>query len=92
MKLTIDGQVISKSCLEQYRVKSSLFEATLPDDNIHAYGVPGQTQVKSDGYWVFLRPLEPGKHTLIISQTTKDYPPSGTLNCAYDITYQLIVL
>jgi hypothetical protein len=72
-------------------VKSLLFDATLPDDNIHACGEPGPIKVVSDGYWVLLRRLQPGEHTLIISQSTKDHPPSGTLNCKYDVIYHLTV-
>jgi hypothetical protein len=91
MKLTIDGAVIDRGKLEKYRVKSPLFEVTLPDNNIHQYVQGGKTKAVSDGYWAFLKPLPPGEHTLIISQKTKDHPPSGTINCGYEITYHLIV-
>jgi hypothetical protein len=49
--------------LKQYRVKSPLFNVTLPDDNV--LGLPAQTtKMISEGYWLFLRPLEPGKYDL----------------------------
>jgi hypothetical protein len=57
----IDGQRIPI-----YRVRSdpSMFPLTMPVDNpFHAPG--GRTeQATSDGYWVFLKPLDPGEHYL----------------------------
>jgi hypothetical protein len=91
MKLTIDGEEIDKESLEKYRVKSPLFKATLPEDNICLYVKGGETETVSDGYWAFLKPLPSGRHTLVISQNTKNHPPSGTLNCKYDLTYHLTV-
>ncbi len=91
MKLSIDGEEIDKGNLDKYRVKSPLFKVDLPENNIHMYVDGGETEAVSDGYWAFLKPLSPGNHTLIISQTTKDHPLSGTINCRYDLTYHLAV-
>jgi hypothetical protein len=58
---TVDGQRLPNSDLR--RVQSPPFEITLPRENV--LGVPpGKTKSKSDGYWVFLKPLAPGKHEI----------------------------
>lgn len=43
------------------RVRTGLFEVTLPENSIFG-GEPGFTQGISDGYWLFLKPLRPGRH------------------------------
>jgi hypothetical protein len=49
--------------LEKYRVQSKAFTITFPEDNI--YGLePGPTIGASDGYWIFLKPLETGKYDI----------------------------
>jgi hypothetical protein len=49
--------------LKQYRIQSPLFNVTLPADNV--LGLPGQTtKMMSEGYWLFLKPLEPGNYDL----------------------------
>ena len=49
--------------LKQYRIQSPLFNAALPPDNV--LGLPVQTtNMVSEGYWIFLKPLGPGKYNL----------------------------
>jgi hypothetical protein len=49
--------------LHQYRIQSPPFNVRLPVDNV--LGLPAQTtKMMSEGYWLFLKPLEPGKHDL----------------------------
>jgi hypothetical protein len=49
--------------LKQYRIQSPPFNVTLPADNV--LGVPAQTtKMISEGYWLFLNPLEPGNYDL----------------------------
>lgn len=49
--------------LEEYRIQSSLFNFSLPQNNI--LGLPPQkTQAVSDGNWVFLKPLSIGQHEI----------------------------
>jgi hypothetical protein len=91
MKLIVDDEEINKEALEKYRVKSPLFELSLPEKNILLHVGGGETRAVSDGYWAFLKPLTPGEHTLTVSQKTKDHPASGTLNCKYEMTYHLMV-
>jgi hypothetical protein len=47
--------------MSEYRFQSSLFNLTLPENNV--MGVPAQeTQGVSDGYFVILKPLPKGEH------------------------------
>jgi hypothetical protein len=49
--------------LKQYRIQSPPFNVTLPSDNV--LGLPAQTtKMISEGYWLFLKPLEPGNYDL----------------------------
>ncbi|HJU84890.1 MAG TPA: hypothetical protein VJ551_00210 [Nitrososphaeraceae archaeon] len=49
--------------LKQYRIQSPPFNVTLPADNV--LGLPAQTtKMISEGYWLFLKPLEPGNYDL----------------------------
>jgi hypothetical protein len=61
MRATINGTNVSE--LKQYRIQSPLFNVTLSDDNV--LGLPAQTtKMMSEGYWLFLKPLEPGNYDL----------------------------
>jgi hypothetical protein len=63
MTATIDS--IQLSDLEKCRVQTRPFDVTFPEDNI--WGVKaGPTRAAADGYWLFLRPLSKGKHTIHI--------------------------
>ena len=61
MNLTIDGLQLSD--LKKYRIYTRAFDIITPEDNI--WGVkPGKTRAAADGYWIFLKPLPKGMHTL----------------------------
>jgi hypothetical protein len=88
LQATIDG--VNLKQLDKYRATSPLFSVTYPPHNL--FGSPaGQTQGISDGYWVFLQPLSPGKHELHFSGLTPGNPTTGTTNFAIDVTYHLTV-
>jgi hypothetical protein len=56
LKIAINGFIIKKG-LEVYRAQSPIFEIMLPEDNI--VGSPsGPARAVSDGYWLFLEPLD----------------------------------
>jgi hypothetical protein len=90
MELTLDGVTLQKSDLEKYRVQSSLFNVTLPENNVYGASA-GPTQAVSDGYWIFLKPLSLGSHALRFKQTTLENPTTGTRSYGYDVIYHLIV-
>jgi hypothetical protein len=81
MNLTIDGLQLSE--LKKYRIHTSAFDVIIPDDNI--WGVkPGKTRAAGDGYWIFLRPLSPGRHTIESLGRDQDLFETG-------VTYELTV-
>lgn len=58
---SLDG--IELKNMEQYRVRSQIFDVFFPEDNV--YNVKsGQTRAASDGFWLFLKPLSPGLHQI----------------------------
>ena len=59
MEATFDGIVIDH--LENYRAQSSVFDLVFPEDNVYDVR-PGKTRSVCDGFWLFLKPLESGKH------------------------------
>ena len=88
LKASIDGKQLTN--LEHYRVMSSLFNITIPQNNV--LGLPaGKTQMISDGFWMFLKPLAPGSHDVQFNGLTPGDPTTGTNNFAVDVTYHLTV-
>lgn len=64
LNASIDGIKVEDP--RRYRVKTKPFDVTLPRDNI--WGVKdGPTRAAADGYWLFLKPLTPGKHMIHFS-------------------------
>ena len=66
------------------------FGITFPQNNLLG-APPGNTQVISDGFWVFLQPLTIGKHEIHFSGLTVGNPTTGTANFAIDTTYHLTI-
>lgn len=61
MRVTINGTNVNE--LKQYRIQSPPFNVTLRLDNV--LGLSAQTtKMISEGYWLFLKPMEPGKYDL----------------------------
>lgn len=71
--------------LENYRVKSPIFDVVLPENNLFD-GVPGPTKGASDGYWLFLKPLNKGKHRIQSFGSCR----SGRIRIGVD--YQILVI
>jgi hypothetical protein len=76
--------------LEKFRIQSPLFNVTFPENNVFG-GKPGFTPMLSDGWWILLEPLPPGKHELRFSGTIPDNPTTGTRGFANEVSYSLIV-
>lgn len=78
----VDGEEITIS--EDNRVGSKPFDFTFPPNNI--YGAhSGKTKGAGDGYWLFLKPLSSGIHTIKTSGACM----SGTVQI--DLNVRLIV-
>jgi hypothetical protein len=94
LKVTLDGKPIH----HLRRVKSDVFDVTLPEDNIfdalcvgaglgnHPGGV--FSPAVGDGIYAFLKPLNAGTHTLHIQATSQ--VSSGSISL--DVTYTLVVV
>jgi hypothetical protein len=65
--LWVDGNKI-KDVLK-YRITSDAFNVTLPENSV--LGDKGKTTTVSDGYWIMLKPLPIGKHTILFQSSLK---------------------
>jgi hypothetical protein len=73
---------------------SKVFTLTIPPDTHKANQVPGTWRAVSDGWWVFLKPLPPGEHTVFYNvrvTPTGALTSPGTNPHFADITYKLQV-
>jgi hypothetical protein len=61
---SIDGYDIPEKELEKNRLQSPPFYFKLPEDNILDLPANITTKAVSDGNWVFVKPLSPGKHEI----------------------------
>jgi hypothetical protein len=85
---SIDG--VELTDLKKYRISSPIFDINFPQQNI--YGVqPGPTKGISDGYWVFLNPLPPGKHVIHFKGSAIDYASTSSQNFVTETKYNLVV-
>ena len=85
LELALDGKK-----LETYRVESPLFETSgLVGRDALFPGLSGKRTAVSDGYWVILKPLPPGEHTLRVKARMKEV--QGRVPFSLDVTYHLKV-
>ena len=89
VKLIIDS--IPMTDLQNYRVASSLFNVTLPENNI--FGVPPQTtEAISDGTFVMLKELPVGHHTIYASGLLVDFTTTSNLNFVSEVKYDINII
>jgi pterin-4a-carbinolamine dehydratase len=93
LNFIIDGKKLID--IETYRLQSSLFNLTLPIDNVLNVD-PQFTKAVSDGYWIFLKPLTIGKHEIrfygnvnFINNTFSFSKPNGW---NYETIYNLTIV
>ena len=70
------------------------FNLTIPPDTHQANTMPGTWRAGSQGWWVFLKPLPPGEHTIFYNiriTPTGALTSPGTNPHFADITYKLHV-
>ena len=87
IEATVDGVKLKN--LEQYRTQSGFFNITIPEDNIYDNGA-GTFRALSDGFFVFLEPLPPGKHDVHLKVSVLN-PIEQQYNYNADWTYHLII-
>ncbi|WP_155636430.1 hypothetical protein [Burkholderia stagnalis] len=82
---SVDGVEVLNG-VQGFRAQSPLFGFTTPSNNI--LGSAGGAGVSvSDGYWVMLKPLSPGQHTIRFGGAIVRGPFSGfTQDATYNIT------
>jgi hypothetical protein len=85
---TLDGVQIKN--LDQYRTDSGFYDITHAPDNIYKTKSGGPYRAFTNGFFVFLEPLSPGKHDLHLSANIAN-PVNPQYNYAADWTYHLIV-
>ena len=85
--LSVDGKEFKE--LEKYRVHSRAFNFTNPEDSWLS-GEPGPSRAVSDGYWVILEPLPPGRHDIHFKASLTN-PTTGILFYSDDLKYTLNV-
>jgi hypothetical protein len=76
-----------------FRVQSPLFEFKLPPDNLIGFDTGGRTITSpsvSDGYWVMLKPLSRGEHTVHFTAVA-DFTADLGFVFTLDITYHLTI-
>ena len=89
VKLTVDS--IPMTDLQNYRVASTLFNVTLPENNI--FGVLSQTtEAISDGTFVMLKELPIGHHTIYASGLLVDFTTTSNLNFVSEVKYDINVI
>jgi hypothetical protein len=71
---TVDYKINSINNVNE--LSSKVFNLTIPPDTHKANQVPGTWRAGSQGWWVFLKPLPPGQHTLFYSVRVT---PTGAL-------------
>jgi hypothetical protein len=84
---TIDGKEIKN--LESYRTVSPFFNITVPENNIYD-SMPGVWKAKTDGFFLFLEPLQPGNHSIHTTVSILN-PMNNAYNYGADLTYHLVV-
>jgi hypothetical protein len=97
-EVTLDGHPLAFTNDEGHKVQTDLYNLTLPADNL--WGEPaGPDHAISQGWWVMLKPLPPGQHTVHYTTGYRDsrsdptIPPGQGNQAPYiqDVTYHLIV-
>jgi hypothetical protein len=68
LEVIIDGEKVEN--VDTYRARSPVFDLTFPENNVYDV-CPGLTKAVCDGFWIFIRPLELGKHTIYFKGETQ---------------------
>ena len=96
LRVTIDNVPVRD--LSAYRFQSDKFTYSLPSDNILAFlfgaAIPAgkYKPAVSDGYWLMLKPLTPGKHTIHVRVRVcgvSDEGDSDPYRCAVVLVFDI---
>jgi hypothetical protein len=91
LQASVDGTNIQG--LQGYRAQSPLFNFTVPKNNIVGISTDSSnnTQGVSNGYWVFLKPVTAGSHTVHFSGVSTTYAATGVNTYSTEVKYHLTV-
>ena len=95
VKLTIDGKVYDLKDLKdkQYRIGNPIgpFEVVIPDNPLDGLEPPGKAMAVADGYYLIIKPLAPGEHTIrIVAGVSKPHKENEPWK--EDVTYKINVI
>jgi hypothetical protein len=85
---SVDGVKIPD--IQKYRFQSGLFNFSLPAENVLGLA-PGTTDSVADGYWIMLKPLAEGEHTIQFGGSVVDVSITSSINFATQATYHITV-
>jgi hypothetical protein len=85
---SVDGIKIPD--IRKYRFQSGLFNFSMPADNVLGLA-PGITDSVADGYWIMLKPLAKGEHTIQFGGSVVDVSITSSINFATQATYHITV-
>ena len=85
----VNGEIVQN--LVDYRVKSPLFNITVPADNVISVTPNASTKGVSDGIFVMLKPLPVGTHTIEFGGGAPDPSTGATMNFVNGVKYTMNV-
>jgi hypothetical protein len=88
-KLTIDNVDYDLKD-KKYRIREGLFQVEIPENALEGLEPAGRCKVAADGYYVKIKPLSPGTHTIKIVGEV-DHPHKEERPWKQDVTYILDV-
>jgi hypothetical protein len=90
LSVVVDGVPVPK-LREKFRVKSEVFAVTLPADNLFTIDPGTYSPAIDDGFYVMLKPLSVGPHTLHFMGASAGCPLIGS-PFSVDVTYDLTIV
>ena len=85
----VDGQPLGK--LDKSRVRSAVFEVTLPEGNLFGLDPGTYSPAIDDGYYVMLKPLSLGAHQIHILGASSGCPLFGS-PFSSEVTYEVSIV
>ena len=79
---SVDGTEVP-DILDDHRHQSPTFDLTVPDNNVFNLPPPLTRKWVSDGFWILLKPLPPGRHTI---QSSAHHPGFNWGVATYELT------
>jgi hypothetical protein len=86
LEVLLDGKPVKG--LEKFRAQTGVFDFTGPEKASDALfaEASGKRKGYADGYWIMLKPLSPGKHTLRFKGKCKEERETFELDVTYELT------